>query len=39
MYLSFSKEVVDILEEKNVRYSLGGGDMLGAIKFGKFLPW
>lgn len=33
------KYVVDILEENNLRYSLLGGTLLGAIRHRRFIPW
>jgi len=37
--MSFSEEVVGILEQNGILYKLWAGGMLGGIKFRKFLPW
>ena len=37
--LTILEEIDKICREQNIRYSLCGGTMLGAIRHGGFIPW
>lgn len=37
--LEMFKEVVNVLDENNIKYMVCGGTLLGAVTTGKFIPW
>ena len=37
--LEIAKAIIDICEEENIAYFLGGGTALGAVRHGGFIPW